>query len=341
MYRIGFACSYRHPDRSLPAKEIETIERLYNGKTTTLRWMSGVTTEAAEEKLLYVIEHNLQAQMRLLSYVNSLPSHLKMMRMSSDILPFYSHPSYTYFYDSTTIRRFITEQFEAIGEYARAHDIRLSMHPGQYCVLASDNPDIVENSIREFEYHADMIRMMGYGRRFQDFKCNIHISGRLGVEGIRHIWPRLSEVAKQCITFENEEKKHGVDACLELADLAPVVLDIHHCWIHEGRYIERDDPRVQRIIESWRGVRPTMHYSQSLEMLMDMGFSANEKLDMETLLTKVNKRDLYAHSDRMWNRWCNQYAMSFLDRFDIMFEAKHKNLAVIDFYNDYLAQKAA
>jgi len=341
MYRIGFACNYRHPDRSLPAKEIEAIERLYNGKTTTLRWLSSQTTEAAEEKLLYVIEHNLQAQMRLLHYVNSLPAHLHMMRMSSDILPFYSHPSYAYFYDSTAIRDFISEQFQGIGDYARTHDIRLSMHPGQYCVLASDNPDTVENRIREFEYHADMIRMMGYGRQFQDFKCNIHIAGKLGVEGILHIWPRLSDVARNCITFENEEKKYGVDACLELADHAPVVLDIHHCWIHEGRYIDRHDPRVKRIVESWRGVRPAMHYSQSQEMLMELGISADEKIEMEQLLTKVNKRDLYGHSDRMWNRWCNEYAKSFLDEFDIMFEAKHKNLAVIDFYEQYMVQKAA
>ncbi|HAJ87222.1 MAG TPA: UV damage endonuclease UvsE, partial [Pseudomonas sp.] len=41
-----------------------------------------------------------------------------------------------------------------------------------------------------------------------------------------------------------------------LADLAPVVLDIHHCWIHEDRYIEPDDPRIERVLESWRGVRP-------------------------------------------------------------------------------------
>ena len=74
---------------------------------------------------------------------------------------------------------------------------------------------------------------------------------------------------------------------------------------------------------------------------MELGISADEKIEMEQLLTKVNKRDLYGHSDRMWNRWCNEYAKSFLDEFDIMFEAKHKNLAVIDFYEQYMVQKAA
>ena len=50
---------------------------------------------------------------------------------------------------------------------------------------------------------------------------------------------------------------------------------------------------------------------------------------------KVNKRDLYAHSKRMWNHWTNRYAFQFLDRFDIMLEAKDKNLAALDFHHEY------
>lgn len=184
-----------------------------------------------------------------------------------------------------------------------------------------------------FEYHADMIRMMGYGRRFQDLKCNVHIAGRLGVDGTRAVWARLSEVARHCITFENDEKTYGLDACLQMADLAPVVLDVHHCWINENQYIDPYSPRVARVIDSWRGVRPTMHYSQPQESLQQLGFDAEHKLEMEALLGAVSKRDLYAHSAQMWNRWTNDYALQFIDRFDIMLEAKDKNLASLAFYD--------
>ena len=101
-----------------------------------------------------------------------------------------------------------------------------------------------------------------------------------------------------------------------------MVLDIHHCWIHEDRYIEPDDPRIERILQSWRGVRPTMHYSQPQESLMELGFAPEQKLEIPVLLEQVSKRDLYAHSKRMWNRWTNRYAFQFLDRFDIMLEAR-------------------
>jgi hypothetical protein len=62
---------------------------------------------------------------------------------------------------------------------------------------------------------------------------------------------------------------------------------------------------------------------------------------MAELLEVVGKRDLYGHSARMWNLWTNQYALPFLEHFDIMFEAKEKNLATLAFYEAYLAQATA
>ncbi|MFC3606895.1 UV DNA damage repair endonuclease UvsE [Stutzerimonas tarimensis] len=334
MGRIGFACQYRHPGHSLALKALEEIERAFNPRTTTLRWINSVPRDRAEEKLHEVMLHNLDAQLRMLDYVGTLPPGLRMLRLSSDLLPFYSHPEVADFYQRHEVQDRLATRFGEIGERARELGVRLSFHPGQYCVLGSDKAHVVDNSLAEFEYHADMIRMMGFGRQFQDFKCNLHIAGRLGGEGIRAVWARLSEVARNCITFENEEKIYGVDECLALADLAPVVLDIHHCWINEERYIEPDDPRVARIIDSWKGVRPVMHYSQPPESLMELGFSNEERLEMPAVLAKVSKRVLYGHSKRMWNRGCNRYAATFLDRFDMMIEAKDKNLAALDFHQE-------
>ncbi|WP_028624449.1 UV DNA damage repair endonuclease UvsE [Pseudomonas sp. Ant30-3] len=333
--RIGFACQFKHPERDLSLSALKLIESPFNPRTTTLRWMDSVEAQVARDRLLEVIAHNLEAQLRLLAYVAELPPTLRMLRLSSDLLPFYSHPKVAAFYQDPAIQDQLAERFAAIGTLARAADIRLSFHPGQYCVLGSDKPNVVENSLAEFEYHADMIRMMGYGQRFQDFKCNVHIAGRLGGEGIRAVWPRLSEVARNCITFENEEKTYGVDDCLQLADLAPVVLDIHHCWINENDYIAPDSARVQQVIDSWRGVRPTMHYSQPPERLQELGFDADRKLEMPELLQVVTKRDLYGHSAQMWNRWTNTYAQLFMDRFDVMLEAKDKNLAALAFYKEF------
>ena len=77
---------------------------------------------------------------------------------------------------------------------ARKLDVKISFHPGQFCVLSSATPEIVERSIEEFEYHADLARWMGFGKSFQDgCKINVHISGKQGPDGIIKALPRLSQ----------------------------------------------------------------------------------------------------------------------------------------------------
>ena len=54
-----------------------------------------------------------------------------------------------------------------------------------------------------------MARWMGYGQQFQDFKINVHIGGRHGPSGILATYERLSDVAKNTITIENDENSWG------------------------------------------------------------------------------------------------------------------------------------
>ena len=334
MYKIGFACKYRHHDQSLPKKELEILEKSYNTKTTTLRWMSQQTNEVQYEKIHMITSHNIASMNRLLDYVISLPKNLHMLRISSDVLPFYDHKDFKHIYQDKEILDIIIAGLKEFGDKARKHNVKVSFHPAQYCVLASDKPHVIKNSIGDFEYHADLIRMMGFGREFQDFKCNVHISGALGAQGIIDTIPKLSKEAQNTITIENDEKKYGLDACLDLIDYCPIVLDIHHHWCREGDRILIDDPRIDLVLKSWRGKRPTMHYSQSREYFEDLGQSRDEHFNMNAILEfdKVNRKDTYAHSDMMWNNPCNEYAATFLEKFDIMIEAKHKNIASIDFY---------
>jgi UV DNA damage repair endonuclease len=209
------------------------------------------------------------------------------------------------------------------------------MHPGQFVVLASDNPDIVNNSIEEFEYHVDILRYMGYGQQFQDFKCNVHIAGRQGPAGITNVYSRLSPEARNTITIENDENSWGIDASLQLPSYIPLVLDIHHHWVKTGEYIRPSDDRFSRIIDSWRDVRPVIHYSVSREdYLTEHG--SNTFPDKELLLEQgYKKAKLRAHSDFMWNHEVNKWASSFRVYADIMVESKMKNLASIPFEKNY------
>ena len=106
-----------------------------------------------------------------------------------------------------------------------------------------------------------------------------------------------------------------------------LVLDIHHHFIKTGEYILPDDDRVKRVIDSWRGIRPTMHYSLSREDIL-VGHPVDKLPNMEALLESgYRKQKLRAHSDFMWNTAANEWALQFLKTHDIMVESKMKNLA--------------
>ena len=333
--RIGFACKFMHSDQTLKKKLLEEIERPLNNRCTTVAWLNRQTREVAEQRLWDLMVHNIKAFGNLIEYVGGLDNDLRMVRLGSDVLPVYTEPTWSYFWRKDDVRAYCEKHFARVGERARELDVRLSMHPGQFTVLASDNPDIVNRSIEEFEYHVDIARWMGYGKKFQDFKINVHISGRKGPEGIKECLNRLSPEARNTITIENEENSWGLEHILELSGHCGLVLDIHHHWCREGEYIEVTDDRVKRVIDSWRGVRPTMHYSISREDYLPEHSPYVRPDYQELLATGHKKAKLRAHSDMCWNHACNDWALSFAPEFDIMVEAKHKNLANKQLYDHY------
>jgi len=325
--RIGFACKWIDGPSQIDGIKQTDTARQYNTGTTTVAWLNRQTKEVAEQKLWDLMVGNIEATRKLVERVGELDDNLRMVRISSDILPVYTHRDWSYFWRRGDVVRVCEQSFLEIGRLARLRNVRLSMHPGQFVVLASDNEGIVQRSIEEFEYHTNMARWMGYGKEFQDFKINVHIAGRQGPEGIRRAYQRLSPEARNCITIENEENSWGLNDCLSLCDTIPIVLDIHHHWIREGEYIDPKDPRVLRVIESWRGVRPTLHYSISREDVIDV-LSYPTRPEMALLLERgYKKQKLRAHSNFYWNRDCNEWALSFLETHDIMCESKAKNLA--------------
>jgi len=330
--KVGFACKYLHHDQTQKKKILEELQRPLTEKCTTVAWLNRQHKDVAEQRLWDIMVHNSQAVYNLIEYVGSLPEQQRMVRLGSNQLPCATQEDWRYFWKRTDVVDYAAKYYSRAGELARQLGVRVSMHPGQFTVLASDNPEIVERSIEEFEYHANIIRWMGYGKSWQDFKCNVHISGRQGPAGIKAVLPRLSTEARNCITIENDENSWGLDASLELEKEVALVVDIHHHWVHSaGEYITPSDDRIKRVIDSWRGVRPAMHYSVSREDYIGTD-RPGHKPDFQALIGQgYKKAKLRAHSDYMWNTAVNDWAGTFRKDFDIMVEAKMKNLASIPF----------
>jgi UV DNA damage endonuclease len=335
--RIGFACKWiDHPSQVDGIKPKDDAKK-YNTGSTTVAWLNRQSRDVADQKLWDLMVQNIESTRLLVERVGELDENLRMVRLSSDILPVYTEPVWSRFWRLPDTRAYCERGFRAVGDAARKNGVRLSFHPGQFTVLASADSGIVDRSIEEFEYHADMARWMGYGRTFQDLKINVHISGRAGPQGIRSAYKRLTPEARNCITIENEENAWGLDDCLELTDILPIVLDIHHHWIKTGEYISPLDSRVDRVVQSWRGIRPTLHYSVSREDYLDVKQHSTRPVMATLLESGYKKQKLRAHSDFYWNKEVNDWALTFLEKFDMMCESKGKNLASHALYKYYLS----
>ncbi|PVE22856.1 UV damage endonuclease UvsE [Microvirga sp. KLBC 81] len=323
--RLGFCCKF------LPEDGKAETARQMNTTTVTMAYLGRLDPGAAYDRLSAVVAHNLEAAIRQIAHVASRPKLERLHRLSSDLLPGYTHPSCQDFYRDQDLRNLVEAKLASAGQLAREHGVRLSMHPGQFCVIVSANPSAVANGVAEFEYHADVMCYMGYGEGWHPSGAHINIHGgarAMGVGGIREGLGRLSETARNLITIENDEVSFGLDDLLPLADAVPLVLDLHHHWIKSGgKYVEPDDPRIERIIASWRGVRPLSHISVSREDLLP-DHDIHALPDYKALTQAgIKPKDLRGHSDLMWNVAVNDLVARHLAWSDFEVEAKLKNIA--------------
>ena len=125
---------------------------------------------ATESRLRSIIRANLTTMQKLLEY--NAGHSIRMYRLSSDLIPFGSSPVNTV----PWLQEFAA-QFQSLGDYVRKHGMRVSLHPGQYCVINSPREDVVERSIDELWYHASILEAMGLDATH---KMVLHVGGIYG-----------------------------------------------------------------------------------------------------------------------------------------------------------------
>lgn len=126
----------------------------------TLKRTTGRTLRLANlqaERVGEVIENNLNDLQAILEW--NFRHGIRFFRIGSSIIPFGSHPEFPLDWQD----RF-SATLATIREAVARHGLRLSMHPGQYTVLNSNNLLVVERAVAELEYHAALLRCVDPGR---------------------------------------------------------------------------------------------------------------------------------------------------------------------------------
>jgi len=276
------------------------------------------------------------------TYFPTQPKNLRSFRISSELFPCYTLDFTNDWY--AEIWEEICDILKKVGKAAKDNEVRLSVHPGQYTVLASNKANVVENSIKDLEYHALYGSLMGLTP--EDFVMNIHLQGLYGgkhEDGIKRFatnFEYLSDYAQRCLAVENEDKPNGydiehvVDLCSRIPTRA--TLDTHHYACHRMVGVEKvrigpkavnrrirdvehitvNNPLFKEAVKTWKGIRPLFHKSQSFHPdNMDYWMKPN------------------AHSELFWDEDLMANHVMMLEYADFDIEAKHKEVAVNHFYS--------
>ena len=307
MNHLGYACI------NMGFSSLPKAQRITTNRSMIRRTFDERGIEYASELAL----QNLRDLYKILQW--NLEHDIYFYRLSSDIVPWASE------YNLSDMPNFGAIHAAALraGNYAREHGMRLTAHPGPFNKLASPKERVFQLTKTDLSVHAELFDLMGLPRT-PYAKLNIHVGAAYGdkpfaLDNFCRNFERLPENVRSRLTVENDDKE-SLYSTVELYEGVykrigiPIVFDYHHHMLHTGGQTEQE--ALELALSTWGDIKPVVHYAESR--------SAEHKNP------KIKPQ---AHSDLVYNT-LNDYGHEF----DIMIEAKHKELALMK-YRILLEQK--
>ncbi len=288
----------------------------------TRRWQAGPHLRVSLEHLDAIFAH--------------LGRHgIDMYRMSSDLAPYATHPDMPQFH---AMVRDSAAELAAVGARARAQGLRLSFHPSQYVVLNSPDPALVRKSAADLLSQAEMLDLMELG---PEAVMVIHVGGTYGDRAASNArWVEtflgLPEPVRRRLVLEHDDIRFSASDILWIHEQTGVrlIFDHQHFLCLNPDRLDMGET-VRRILDTWpEGVRPKIHFSSPRTELREL-----KRKDRKTgKLKAVHVAPVWTgHADYLHPFEFIGFMRSIPDRdFDVMIEAKAKDLALIRLRPDML-----
>lgn len=241
------------------------------------------------ERLVATVQFNIDCLQRILQW--NLEHDIRYFRISSDTIPFASHSVMTFDW-----QRHFAEQFAHLGAFIQRHGMRINVHTGQYILLNSPRLDIVERSIAELVYHAELLDLMGLDHTH---KMQIHTGGVYGdkpaaMERFIARYRELPGLVRKRLVIENDERQYGLadNLTIHRETGVPLLFDtFHHAIFNHG---ERLSEAFDLFMPTWEshGV-PMMDYSsQHAERQAGAHTQSINMADFGKMMAQLGKRDV-------------------------------------------------
>ena len=243
----------------------------------------------SEERLLTTVKSNLDVLLSILQW--NLEHHITYFRISSDTVPFASHPIMNVDWQSH-----FAEQLAKIGSFIMTSGMRVNVHPGQYTLLNSPREHVVEQSIKELAYHAELLDLMQLDHTH---KMQIHTGGVYGdkpaaISRFVDTYARLPSAIRARLVIENDERQYSLadNMAIHGETGIPLLFDtFHHSILNSGESLQ---DAFDRFMPTWKGHGvPMMDYSsQHNERQRGAHTMSIDLDDFESVINTIGDREV-------------------------------------------------
>ena len=283
------------------------------GTVTVAQMAKLPSREAQLNAIKRVAMRNLDRTRRIMWFLE--PHGLQLYRISANLIPLATHEltdGWAWWEDED-----LGEIGAAIGTVAMAKGYRLSSHLPELCGLTAD-VDGLRWTEPYLEYHERLFTMLQLP---EDTKIVMHLGGGYGdkersLARATEALLSLSDWAKGCLVLENDDRVFTARDTLRVCQESGVamVFDLHHHWCNQEE--ELSSELLSAIFATWRDRPPKVHLSSPRDA-----------------------KHQRAHADYVDPAFVSGFVelARSLGSFDIMVEAKKKDLAALRLKDDLAA----
>lgn len=255
------------------------------------------------DKLEKVIKSNFEDLIKILNY--NIKNNIHFYRLTSKLIPLATHKEVNFEY----IEKY-KNYYEKISELINDNNMRVDVHPDQFCVLNSTNKEVLNNTIEILNYHINILKALKINNPIIVLHVGSSVFGKeKSISRFINNFKKLPKDIQNAIALENDDKIYNPDDVLKICKKLsiPFVLDYHHQICNP---CENIDNILKDILDTWKDINPKMHFSSP---------------------KNHTKKDFRSHNDFIFS----DDFIKFIDKLkkyntniDIMLEAKEKDNAL-------------
>lgn len=258
MNRYGLCCIVLSLEEKDPPKKFQRM---------TYKKFSELPREEAIKILSKRILNNIDVTFEAIKFCEE---NNYCYRLSSDLFPLITYNKANLRLEDLPDYGSIVCLYESIKNYLTKNSVRISLHPSEYNVLASENEDAVSKTIRELNFYSKFMDDIGCPADYRS-PINFHINNSNGerdsiIDRLSRNFDKLDENCLKRIVIENDDKTK----CWSVKKLydfyfkrfkKPITFDFLHHKCHPDELTE--EQAFSMCYETWGEFKPIFHYSES------------------------------------------------------------------------------